>query len=260
MSRKERVIAGLLLVVAIGGGALIPRLLATPAAPLGTALGRGPSPSVVQAPTIPKAGHHNSQRTTSLQSGAVATPVVSVTPVAVQPQPAVSAGRAKQTPVSSPAPPVASVNPSPPPAQPGAASRQPPASVTAAGPAKTPPGQAKKLPGLEATPPGQAKLQPTPGPPSPAKHGAKAGWSNARPDLPGSGHGRPVSQAPSHPVGSHNRGVGHLAPPPSRPAPATRKGRSQARPEDRGGGGQGGEGSSPAPVAPGHGHDGNGKG
>ena len=54
MSRKERAIAALLLAVAVIGGALIPRLLASPSAPLGIALGPGPGRSVVQAPALPK--------------------------------------------------------------------------------------------------------------------------------------------------------------------------------------------------------------
>lgn len=267
MSRKERVIAALLLVVAIGGGGLIPRLLATPAAPLGVALGSGPSPSVVQAPTIPRAGHHTSQSTASPPSAAVATPVVPVTPAAAQPAHTAGAGRPKPTPVSStPPPPTATVplNPSLPSTQPAAAVRQS-ASVL-------PPGQAKKLSGREMTPPGHtktppgqakkstghAKLPPAPGPPSPAKAAAKAGRRSAPHDLPGSGHGRQVPQVPSHPVGNHHRGVGHLAPPSSRPAPAARQSRPQARPQDRGRRGKGGEGPSPsAPVAPGSGHNGN---
>ena len=44
MSWKERLVAALLLAIAVGGGALIPRLLASPATPLGIALGAGPRP------------------------------------------------------------------------------------------------------------------------------------------------------------------------------------------------------------------------
>ena len=54
MSRKERLVAALLLAVAVAGGALIPRLLASPPTSLGIALGPGPSRSVVQAPAIPQ--------------------------------------------------------------------------------------------------------------------------------------------------------------------------------------------------------------
>jgi hypothetical protein len=261
MSRKERLIAGVLLVVAVGGGALIPRLLATPAAPLGVALGQGPGPSVVQAPTIPQTGHHTSQRTTSLPRVTAGTPAVAVTPIALQPQ-TTSAGRPKRASVSPPAPPAVTVplNPSPPPTQPAAAVRQPPAAIASSGEAKTPPGQAKKLSGLARTPPGQAKKLHAPGPPSPAKHSTGAGRRNAHSDLPGSGHGRPDAQTPSHPVGPHHRGVGHLAPPPSRPASPARTGRPQARAEDRGRRGKGGDGTSSAPVAPGNGQNGHGKG
>jgi hypothetical protein len=236
----------------------------------------------VQAPAIPKAAHQMPQRTTSRPTGAVAAPVVAVTPVVLQPMQAATANHPKQTPVSS-APPAVTVplNPSPSPTQPGAANRQPPASAVPSLPAKTPPGQAKKLPGIAMTPPGHAKtpaghaktppgqakktlghakMPPAPGPPAPAKHGSKAGWRNARPDLPGSRHGQ-VPQASPHTVGHHHRGVGHLAPPPARPAPATRKGGPEARTQDRGRGGKGSQGSQPpAPVAHGHGHNGNGKG
>ena len=82
MSRKERVIAGLLLVVAVAGGALIPRLLASPATPFGIALGPGPGPSVVQAPAAsPKQPHHSvSQPATSPTAGATGATGVAVVP------------------------------------------------------------------------------------------------------------------------------------------------------------------------------------
>src|SRR5436305_8246922 len=54
MKRMERVIAALLLAIAVAGGALIPRLLAGPARPLGIPLGLPPNRIVVQAPVIPK--------------------------------------------------------------------------------------------------------------------------------------------------------------------------------------------------------------
>jgi hypothetical protein len=277
MSRKERVIAGLLLVVAVGGSALIPRLLATPAAPLGIALGPGPRASVVQAPAAPQVADHTSQHTTSVSREAAVTPIAAVTPVAAKPAESTSIGRPKQASGSPTAPPTATLpsNPPPPPTQPAADVRQPPVSVTPPAQAKTPPGQAKKLRGLTMTPPGQAKKlsgstrtppgqakKPhAPGPP-PAKRDNEAGRRSAHRDLPGSGHGQTHAQAPPHTVGAHHRGVGHLAPPPSRPAPATRKGGPEARAEDRGRGGKGGEGPSQAqaPVAHGHGHDENGKG
>src|SRR5262249_57372604 len=115
MSRKELVIAGLLLAIAIGGGALIPRLLAAPATPLGIALGPGPTPSVVQAPTIPKAKHSTSGPTTSL-SGAVATPIGAATPVVLQPAHATNAGHTKQGSGASTPPPAVTLplNPAPP--------------------------------------------------------------------------------------------------------------------------------------------------
>ena len=55
MSRKERIVAALLLAIAVAGGAVIPRLLTSPAAPRGVALGPTPGRSVVHAPAIPKA-------------------------------------------------------------------------------------------------------------------------------------------------------------------------------------------------------------
>jgi hypothetical protein len=270
MSRKERVIAGLLLVVAVGGGALIPRLLATSATPLGIALGRGPTPGVVQAPTIPKAIQHTAGRTTSPPPAAVAAPITPVAPIVVRPTPAAGVRRPQPPSATPTTPPAATVPPSPapslPPTQPpAAADRQPPSSVTPPGQAKTPPGQAKKLrkfgetpPGHVKTPPGHTKMPPAPGPPSPAETGAKAGWRNAARDLPGSWHGRSVSQAPSYPVGAHHRSVGHLASPAARPAPATRASSPQARSQDRGRRGQGSERPSPPPVTHGHGHNGNG--
>ena len=56
MSLRERIVAALLLAIAVAGAALVPRLLSAPAGPLGVALGPGPGParSVVQAPTIPR--------------------------------------------------------------------------------------------------------------------------------------------------------------------------------------------------------------
>ena len=273
MSRKERVIAGLLLVVAVVGGALIPRLLAAPATPLGIALGPGPTPSVVQAPTVPKAETSTTAHTASLSSGPVAASVAPVTPVVLHPTQAANAGRTKQTSGSSTQAPTVTLplSPAPPVTQPpAAATHQPVVSIRSSGQAKMPPGQAKKLSGLKMTPPGVAKTPPgqakklnAPGPPAPVKPATKAGLRNARPDLPGSGHGRKAPQAPPHPVGSHHRGVGHLAAPASRPTPATRKGRSQARPEDRGRSSKGSHGPPPAPAPPvahGHGQHGNGKG
>src|SRR5262245_55386602 len=86
MSRKELLIAGLLLAVAVVGGAVIPRLLASPAAPLGIALGPGPGRSVVQATTISTAHHHAaSGHTDSVLSRASATPVTQVVQAAVRP-------------------------------------------------------------------------------------------------------------------------------------------------------------------------------
>src|SRR5206468_1855081 len=62
MSRKERLVAALLLAIAVAGGALIPRLLASAPNSLGIALGPGPSRSVVQAPAIPRTRHRRRVR------------------------------------------------------------------------------------------------------------------------------------------------------------------------------------------------------
>src|SRR5215831_14995362 len=85
MSRKELLIAALLLAVAVVGGAVIPRLLASSAAPLGIALGPGPSRSVVQAPTISATHHHGASRHTgAVLSRVSSTPVTPVAQAAVQ--------------------------------------------------------------------------------------------------------------------------------------------------------------------------------
>ena len=71
MSGKERLVAALLLAIAVAGGALIPRLLASPPTSLGIALGPGPSRTVVQAPAIPRERH----RTVSPPSRVAAAPI-----------------------------------------------------------------------------------------------------------------------------------------------------------------------------------------
>src|SRR5215831_11256400 len=97
MRGMERVIAALLLAVAVAGGALIPRLLSVPARPLGVPLGPGPSRVVVQAPpAITKAPRH-ATRPHGSPLPAKSPPVASsasVAPVATQPAP--SAGPASK--------------------------------------------------------------------------------------------------------------------------------------------------------------------
>jgi len=280
MSRKERVIAGLLLVVAVLGGAVLPRLLASPATTLGIALGPSPGPSIVQAPTIHTTPRHVTARhTLSPVPAGIAVSSAPVTPVVVQPKPAASTATPKHVPAPSPAPPATATPPSPaplpapPPAQlPAATAHQGSTSNTPPGHAKTPPGLAKKpsprneTPPVHATtPPGHAKTPPAnakplraPGPPPSAKPETAPGRSNGAHDLRGSGHGRPV-KTPPHAVGSHHRGVGHLAPPPAGSAQAAPGGGPQARPKARGPRSKSGV-EPPPQVANGHGQNGNGKG
>ena len=243
MSRKELLIAGLLLAVAIVGGASIPRLLASPAAPIGIALGPGPGHSVVQAPPISGAHHrsvssHSSSRPSRVSAAAV-TPVIHA---ALQPSSSARVTHPTKTKPVTTAPP-----PATPPTQPPAAAGRNPTLP----PAVTPPGQAKTPPGHEKSPPGHL----------PRASRARPTVTRGPKDLPGSAHGRPVPQAPPHAVGHHDRGVGHLPSAPARPASATHNSRPKARPETRGPRGQGSHGSSAAPqVAQGHGQNENGKG
>jgi hypothetical protein len=281
MSRKELLIAGLLLAVAVVGGASIPRLLASPATSLGIALGPGPGHSVVQAPTIIKQPPVVRRHASSPVSGASAVSLAPVASATAQPTPTSGAAHPKHaaSPPEAPAPVPTAPSPAPYPAQPPAATKRNPSSpTTPPGQAKTPPGQAKKSPGEETTPPGQAKTPPGQAktPPGQAKappgHGPRAMHGRhdkptvtpERQDLPGSGHGAPVpQQTPPHPVGSHHRRVGHLAPSSARPASPAPGGRPTARPEACEPRGKGGNrpATPPAPVTPpGHGQKGNGKG
>ena len=264
MSRKELLIAGLLLAVAVVGGAVIPRLLASPAVPLGIALGPGPSRSVVQAPTVSGARHHpTSGHTNSPHASAVVTPV---THVAVQPSPTASVVQSKRATTPPPTAPVAALPTAvtPPKQPPALAGRNASPPTTPPGQAKasrgqqmTPPGHMKTPPGHMKTPPGHAKTPPVHL--THASHG-KPTLARGERDLPGSGHGRPVPQAASHAVDHHDRNVGHLPPHPARPAAAARHSCPKARPETRGSSGQGSHGPPAPPVTNGHGHNGNGKG
>ena len=278
MSRKELLIAGLLLVVAVVGGASIPRLLASPATSLGIALGPGPGRSVVQAPTITKQPSVVRRQASSPVSGASAVSLAPVASETAQSTPAASAAHPKHAASPPPEPTVPTApSPTPSPAQPPAAIKRPSAPATPPGQGKTPPGQAKKSlehetapPGLAKTPPGQAKTPPGQAK-TPPGHGPRAihGRHNKptvtpeRQDLPGSGHGAPVSQTPPHALGSHHRRVGHLAPSSTRPASPAPGGRPKARPEAREPGGKGGNRPAPPPAPvtpPGQGQKGNGKG
>jgi hypothetical protein len=239
MSRKERLIAGLLLAIAVAGGAVIPRLLAAPATPLGIALGPGPSHTVVQAPAIPKPSRGVASPRHATPPARQVVPTVPVTPAAPQPTSSSNAVHPQHAPAPAPAP-AATPHPAPapPPASPAAASR-PPAAVP---PAHGLQGRAETAPGHEKTPPGLAK--PHPDPEQRSEH---------RGDL-GSGHGQ-APQASSHTVGHHRGHVGHLAPPPAGPAPPAHEGSSKARPEARGPRGKDSHGPPPQ-VAHGHGQHG----
>jgi hypothetical protein len=231
MSRIERGIAALLLTTAVAGGALIPRLLSTPAGPLraalGVALAPGPDRIVVQAPAVPKPPHP----ATRLQSET--SPRAQVAPAHRAPVPAT---RPATKPSTRPAqhafsPPPTPTTPSTPPPPP-----PPVATTPATNPTSTKPGNGYGDKNhVHTGPPGHAP-----------------GQAKPRSDLRGSGHGRPVPQAATHAVGSHHRGVGHLAPPAPTAAPAAHAAGAKARPQA---GGASSHGSPPAPpVAHGHGH------
>ncbi|HKU56599.1 MAG TPA: hypothetical protein VJP41_06225 [Gaiellaceae bacterium] len=280
MSRKERVVAALLLAIAVAGGALIPRLLASPLNPLGIALGPGPGRSVVQAPAISSPPAHHTP-VTHPTSSAAGPSVVSLTPVGSTTKPTphtapVHHAPAPRSPVPSPAP-APSPTPSPTPPTPPAPAPPPTPVVThitaglrhGTGPGhkNVVPGPAKTPPGHDKIPPGQAKkiqagndgpeapaAAATPGGEPAVAHGRRKG----SPDLEGSSHGRPVSQASPDAVGARHRGVGHLAPPAKAAAQAAHQAGPQARPQ---GGGPGSVGSpQPAPVAQPASGNGNGQG
>jgi hypothetical protein len=256
MNRRERIVAALLLAVAVAGGALIPRLLSAPAGPLGVALGPGPSlgPSVVQAPAIPKPPRAQARRIAP--QAAQPSPIVPTTakPVArsaVAPAPAPThhvSSPAKSPPSPSPAPPASS---SPPPLPPPPS---PPPSVSAPAARPTPtttPSTAGTRPGngygdknhIHTGPPGQSAAVSTGAEPPRRSHGH---------DLEGSGHGRP-SQAPPDSVGVHDRNVGYLQALATAAAQAAAEAGSHAWPQA---GVPCHQGHSPQAVthAPGHGY------
>jgi len=83
MSRKERVIAGLLLAVAVAGGALFPRLLSAPASHLGLAFAPGPGRSVVRIAAIPQPPRRTPSPLVAPPAEATATPFAPVAPITV---------------------------------------------------------------------------------------------------------------------------------------------------------------------------------
>lgn len=266
MSGTERMVAALLLAVAVTGGALIPRLLSAPAGPVGVGLAVGPGVaggSVVQAPAIPNASHRTVTRSTPRPQGA--SPASLLQPIATNPPagggatpPSEPAHHPSAPPPSSPPPP-SPPPPSPPPSSPPPPSTPPPSPPPPSPPPTSPP---------PTSPPPAAQTPPTrpghgygdknhvhTGPPGHQGHPSsqvKPARRSHGADLEGSGHGRKAPQAPSHAVGHHHRGVGHLASPASGPATHAHGPRPKARPEARGPRSEGRHGSPPQ-VAHGHG-------
>jgi hypothetical protein len=262
MSGTERMVAALLLAVAVTGGALIPRLLSAPAGPVGVGLAVGPGVaggSVVQAPAIPNASHRTVTRSTPRPQGA--SPASLLQPIATNPPagggatpPSEPAHHPSAPPPSSPPPP-SPPPPSPPPSSPPPPSTPPPSPPPTSPPPTSPPPAAQTPP----TRPGHGygdKNHVHTGPPGHQGHPSsqvKPARRSHGADLEGSGHGRKAPQAPSHAVGHHHRPVGHMAAPASGSTAHGHESRPKTRPEARGPRGKGGHGSAPPPVAPGHG-------
>jgi hypothetical protein len=247
MSGKERAIAAFLLAIAVGGGALIPRLLSSAPRPLGIALGPGPGRSVVQAPAIPKPPRHVAPTPPLVAPPAEPAPQ----PIArVSVKPAAKPAAQKHGSAPPPAPPTAG-SPSSPPPPPAPPPPPPPPPTT------SPPPQALSP---ASTRPGHGygdKNHVHTGPPG---HAARAAGRGSH--LRGSGHGKGHAEVSSHTVGSHHRRVGHLAATPSRAAPAPHAAGPKARSDA---GDQGGQESPPQTVgqSPSQGNgngNGNGKG
>lgn len=243
MSRKERVLAGLLLAIAVAGGALIPRLLASPLNPLGIALGPGPGRSVVQAPAISTPPHHSvsSHRTSPVTGAATST---AVAPVGATTGPVSRTTPTHPTPAPAPAPaPAPPPTPAPSPTPSPAPTPAPTPAPVVTGPHTPAAVQHGTGPGHKSIPPGLAKK-------IAAGSLVKQGRRNGAHGVKKSAHDRPDAQASTHSVGPRHRGVGHLAAPAEAAAKAARKARAQARPKARGPRGKGGHGPPPAPVAP----------
>lgn len=221
MSRRERATAAFLLVVAVAGAALLPRLLSSAPPRLGIALGPSPGLSVVRAPALPTAPRRTAPPHTA--------PTPEAAPVAVRSEPlrASASRRTAPAPRHSHAAPrtAATTQPSTPPV--AVAAREPLPAATASGIAA-------------------AALEPSThrhGPPilraSPLARGPKPGRRSSEHDLRGSGHGS-LPPVPPHAVGAHHRSLGHLATPPPGAAPSADEARANARPHNRVPGDQGG--------------------
>ena len=237
MSGKERAIAGLLLAVAVAGGALIPRLLSAPAGRIGIALEPGPVRSVVLAPTIPQPTRRAAPPRVAPPAH-VAVPSGAPAPVATVP------AQPPATPTPAPAKRAFAPSPPPPPPPPPA----PPLPPPPPSPPPPPPAAASQA----STRPGHGygdRNHTHTGPRSSDPAGVGRGQRSQGHDLPGSGHARPV-QVPPHAVGAHDRGVGHLAAAPPATAPPAHDAGPNARPEARSPGSQNGP---PPQVAHGHG-------
>ena len=261
MSGKERVIAALLLAVAVAGGALIPRLLASPSAPLGIALGPESGRSVVQAPAIPKPSRHNSSRSNPSSRTAVRlSPVAQSVPASVGHHGSGPSVKPPANPSPPPSPPSTPPPSSPPPSSPPPStpppSPPPPTTTPSPPPALMPP---------TATRPGHGygdKNHTHTGPPGhadPPAHATKPVRRSHGADLPGSGHGRKAPQAAPHAVGHHHRRVGRVAPAASGAAAHAHEARPKTRPKARGPRGKGRRGAHP-PQQVTHGHGSHGHG
>lgn len=229
MSGKERAIATFLLAIAVGGGALIPRLLSAAPRPLGIALGPSPGRSVVQAPAIPKAPRRVAPAPPRVAPPAAEPAPQSIARITVKAAPKTNTvpARHKSPPQPPPAPPTTS---SPPPVSPPPPTTTVSQTPQALSPASTRPGNGRGDKNhIHTGPPGQAT--------------ETAGKSS---DLRGSGHGKGHAQASSHSVGPHDRGVGHLATTPSATAPGAHEAGPKARPNA---GNQGSQGGPPQAVA-----------
>src|SRR5579885_1421938 len=224
MSGLERGIATVLLGVAVTGAALIPRFLAPSTGPLDVGLAPGVGRAVVQAPAL--AGpRRRGKRTSPAAAGTarrlppVATPVTE--PVRLAPLP-----QARPQPAAPPAPPTAPPPAPPPPVQPPVTPQPPPGAPpppSTPAPPPSPPEQPPESPRVLADwrpkrhgrwrPRGHGRHGRRPPPPPPRRELAGAGGELAaaagggRPDLRGSGRGRPLQKAPPGAVGAHHRRV-----------------------------------------------------
>jgi hypothetical protein len=217
MTTTERWTAALLLGLAVAGGASIPRLLSPPASPHGVGLVAAPGTIVVEAPAPAKPR----RQTVPLAAPAARATAPPVVPVVEHAAPRPRPQPAKRV-VARPAPLPARSSPSAPPPTPAPTS-------LAAPPAAAPTALAAREESERQNPPtGRGR------------------------DLRGFRHGKEVRQASPHALGAHDRGVGHLASPPTGAAKAAHAGSPEARPEDRGRGS--GHGTPPTQaIAHGHG-------